>query len=134
MDKEKLLFANSRFYIMINHGDAEGVESLFAKDIPIQVVHPGRGPLTNRDAVLSSFRELCLAPPKIECLNPNGAVYGDLGVVTCVEKIGEGYLSASNIFVQEGDKWRLVAHHSGPVFDQDYLNTINVKDAEVTIN
>ncbi len=131
---DKLLFANDRFYSLINHGDAEGVQSQFSKNFPIQVVHPGRAPMTERESVLSSFRELCLAPPYIECVNPVAQLYGEFGVVTCLEKIGNGYLSASNIYVKERNDWRMIAHHASPLFDQEYIGQIKPEFANATIN
>ncbi len=131
---DKLLFANDRFYSLINLGDAEGVQSQFAREVPLQAVHPGRAPMTEREQVLSSFRELCLSPPQIECLNPVAMQYGALGVVTCLEKIGNGYLSASNIFVKQGEDWRMIAHHAGPLFDQDYIGQIKKDTQSVVIH
>ena len=41
----------------------------------------------------------------------------DVAVVVCRELAGGSPLAATNLFVQEHGSWKLIHHHSGPVFN-----------------
>ena len=40
---------------------------------------------------------------------------GEVAFVTCHEVLPSGRLAATNVFVREGDAWRLVHHQATPI-------------------
>ena len=112
---ENVLSANEAFYDAFCTGDVEAMEAIWAHHRPVSCLHPGWTPLTGRTNVLRSWRGILESPdrPAIQCEEAVAELYGDTAVVLCYEVLNSAYLLATNIFVREGDAWRLAHHHSG---------------------
>lgn len=116
IETAKLLFANDAFYTAFNSRDAVAMDALWAHDTPVTCIHPGWQALTSRDEVMDSWQAILGNPkaPRITCRGARAVIKGEVGLVVCYEMIGGTVLVASNVFVREGDAWRLVHHQAGP--------------------
>lgn len=114
-DRETVLSTNEAFYDAFGAGDMDAMGAIWSKDSPITCLHPGWDPLSGREAVLESWRGILESParPRIECTSHEVHVYDDAAVVLCYESLGNGYLFATNVFVREGEGWKLTHHHAG---------------------
>lgn len=111
--------ANEAFYEAFRKRDASGMEVLWAKSAPVACMHPGMKALVGRAAVLRSWRGILAHPkaPSLGCSDVSVHVLGTSAFVTCLEGAeGEGpRLAATNVFVHEEGRWRLVHHQAGPL-------------------
>ncbi len=114
-----VLEANQEFYKAFSRGDYPAMSELWAKRVPIACLHPGAPLLSGRNAVLASWRQLLDAAPAWEMVGRDTTVhlFGQGAFVTCLEANGAepAHLMATNIFVWEEGRWRLVHHHAGPL-------------------
>ncbi|HWO12181.1 MAG TPA: nuclear transport factor 2 family protein [Polyangiaceae bacterium] len=114
-----VLEANQEFYRAFSRGDFAAMSELWAKAASVACLHPGARLLCGRHAVLSSFRELLAAAPAWKMVSRDARVHwlGQCAFVTCLEANGEqpAHLAATNIFVLEDGRWRMVHHHAGPL-------------------
>ncbi len=114
-----VLEANEAFYRAFSLGDYVAMSELWAKDAPVACLHPGARLLSGRRAVLSSFRELLAAAPAWKMVSRGATVhlFGGCAFVTCLEANGDqpAHLAATNIFVLEAGRWKMVHHHAGPL-------------------
>jgi len=116
--EREVLEANTAFYAAFARKDAEAMDALWAREAPVACVHPGWEPLLGREAVLDSWRRILLgggAPPEIRCERASVHVQGDWAWVVCVEVLPGGVLAATNLFVREEGRWRMVHHHASPM-------------------
>lgn len=118
-EEAAVLAANEEFYRAFSRGDVLAMSDLWAKAAPVACLHPGARLLSGRHAVLSSFRELLAAAPAWKIVSRDARVFwvGESAFVTCLEANGEhpAHLAATNIFVLEEGRWRMVHHHAGPL-------------------
>ena len=112
-DREAVLFANDAFYAAFAAGDMAAMRGVWANGAPVSCVHPGWDVLTDEHAVLASWEGILREPPKIRCHAPRVLAYGDTAMVICFEEISGSFLVATNVFVREGQCWRMVHHHAG---------------------
>ena len=115
-DQERnVLKANEAFYKAMVNGDFRIMESLWATDSEVAVIHPGWPPLHGREAVMDSWRRILAGPStnSIFCNNARTYIIGQVAFVICSECFPEGELVATNIFVRESGNWRLVHHQGG---------------------
>ena len=112
----EVLFANERFYQAFGTGDLQGMEDLWAQDVAVSCIHPGHGPLTQRQEIIDSWQQILQGESAagIECKAPEVMIYGDLAWVICFELLPENYLIATNIFVHQKGDWKIVHHQAGP--------------------
>jgi ketosteroid isomerase-like protein len=114
-----VLEANDEFYRSFSRGDYAAMSDLWAKVAPVACLHPGGRLLSGRQAVLSSFRELLAAAPAWKMVSRDASVhvFAEAAFVTCLEANGDqpAHLAATNIFVLEDGRWRMVHHHAGPL-------------------
>ena len=114
-----VLEANQEFYAAFSRGDYEAMSALWAKLVPVACLHPGAPLLSGRQAVLQSWRQLLDAAPAWRMVSRDATVHvlGHSAFVTCLEANGDqpAHLIATNIFVWEEERWRLVHHHAGPL-------------------
>jgi len=114
-----VLEANNEFYRAFSRGDYTAMSDLWAKVAPVACLHPGGRLLAGRQAVLSSFRELLAAAPAWKMVSRDASVhlFTEAAFVTCLEANGDqpAHLAATNIFVLEEGRWRMVHHHAGPL-------------------
>jgi hypothetical protein len=114
-DSDAVLAANLEFYRAFTTGDAEAMDALWARQAPVACVHPGWPALTDRNAVIESWRGILSNPdsPRVACYDERVFLYGDTALVICEEELDGGTLIASNWFVREADGWRMAHHQAG---------------------
>ncbi len=110
---KSLVEANAYFYETFARGDADVMETLWAKREDVTCIHPGWGAVTGRDAVIRSWEMVLENQPNIRCGRPEGFLVGDVGYVICLEELGEGRLVATNLFILEDHHWKLIHHQAG---------------------
>jgi ketosteroid isomerase-like protein len=116
-DTDDVLAANLEFYRAFTTGDYPAMNALWARNAQVLCVHPGWAPLSGREAVLRSWRNILTnpTPTRVACHDDQAFLYGDFAVVICEEELPAGNLVASNMFVREGGRWRMVHHQSSPL-------------------
>lgn len=112
-----VLLANASFYDAFAQRNVEAMDGVWARESPVTCIHPGWNVLAGREAVLESWRDILGEPgsPPIRCSNAVVYLYGETASVVCIERLPTGGLVATNVFVQEQGRWRMVHHHAGPV-------------------
>jgi hypothetical protein len=114
-----VLQANATFYRAFSRGDSAAMSELWAEGVPVACLHPMAPALVGRDRVLQSWRELLREPPPfgLRCDRPVVHVFEEVAVVTCYEGNGDrpAHLAATNVFVLEDGRWRMVHHQAGPL-------------------
>ncbi len=130
--EDQVLEANARFYRAFTKGDFAAMRDLWARDRLVACVHPMSPVLIGREAVLSSWEQILREPPPqaMRCDQPTVHLSGDWAMVLCYEGNGErpAHLAATNVFVHEGGRWRIVHHHASP------LGRAMPKPRPVTVN
>lgn len=114
VDVAEAIAANAAFYDAFRRGDRDAVYALLAQHEGQAVLHPGWAPLRGRAAVHQSWLDVAANPPPVELLDPVGAWIGPgIVLITCVEVVGATVLAASNLWIREDGRWRLLLHHAG---------------------
>ena len=111
---DAILFANEAFYCAFADGDAAAMEALWASKTPVGCIHPGWGAIHEREGILESWRTILSDPPEIRCVAPRPYLLGDAAFVVCFEKIGGDHLIATNYFIREDGRWKMIHHQAGP--------------------
>ncbi|HEX5369539.1 MAG TPA: nuclear transport factor 2 family protein [Dehalococcoidia bacterium] len=116
--QDAVLAANEAFYRAFNQKDVALMEDVWSEAAGVSCVHPGWNVLEGREAVLGSWRDILGNPNQARIVTGGATVhiYGALALVICRELVGGSPLVASNVFALEGEAWKLLHHHSGPVF------------------
>ena len=116
MHEGVVLAANEAFYRAFDDGDRAAMRELWAERAPVVCVHPGGGAIIGRQAVLASWDAILGAPtrPAIVCMSPEALCHEAFALVSCVERLAGGLLVATNGFVPEDGRWRMVFHQAGP--------------------
>ena len=114
-DRDAVLSANLEFYRAFAARDIAAMEALWARRAAVACLHPGWTALTERDAILDSWRSILANPdaPRIACFDEQVLLYGDVALVLCEEELEGGTLAASNLFVREDGAWHLAHHQAG---------------------
>lgn len=114
-DSDAVLAANLEFYRAFATGDLAAMEALWARRAPVGCVHPGWPALSDRAAVMESWRSILSNPdsPRIACYDEQVLLYADTALVLCEEELEGGTLVASNLFVREDGAWRIAHHQAG---------------------
>jgi ketosteroid isomerase-like protein len=113
----EVLEANQAFYRAFNSGDAAAMDGLWAERHPVACIHPGWDVLDGRRDVLASWRNILDSPaaPDVTCSVAEARVLGETAFVTCHEVLPDGRLAATNVFVREDGRWRMVHHQASPI-------------------
>jgi ketosteroid isomerase-like protein len=113
----EVLEANEAFYRAFARRDAGAMERLWAERHPVACVHPGWDVLDGREEVLGSWRSILGSgsAPRISCSLAQARLLGETALVTCHELLEGGRMAATNVFVREGGRWRLVHHQASPI-------------------
>jgi ketosteroid isomerase-like protein len=113
-----ILAANEAFYDAFRREDPTAMNEIWAVHAPVACIHPGWHALSGRDRVMASWRAIMEngAPP-IRCVAPRVQRLGDTALVICEEHVQGDRLIATNVFVHEDGRWRIVHHHAGPIAD-----------------
>jgi hypothetical protein len=116
-DIAALEFANEAFYQAFANADMAAMDAIWANRPNVFCNHPGWAPLTSRDEVMASWRDILGEgrPIPISCRLPRASPFGETGLVCCFEQFGNQYLVATNLFLRENGLWRMVHHHAGPL-------------------
>ena len=109
--------ANESFYAAFAGGDVGAMDVVWARAHPVTCIHPGWNVLSGREAVMESWEAILSNPeqPRIVAGGAQVQVLGEVAIVTCRELVAGNPLAATNIFVREDGRWRMVHHHAGPV-------------------
>ncbi len=115
-DTVAVLFANEAFYRAFADRDMDLMRESWAQEGTITCIHPGWPALMGREAVLMSWERILANPesPPVTCRSAEAFVRGDSAVVICYEEVAETYLVATNLFVREQNRWRMIHHQAGP--------------------
>ena len=114
-ESDVVLFANEAFYGAFADRDIKAMEQTWAANSSVCCIHPGWFAIRDREKILESWRSILKNPgsPDIRCRAAEVMMWGNVGAVVCFEQIGENYLMATNLYVQEGGQWRIVHHQAG---------------------
>lgn len=115
---EEVQAANEAFYAAFNAKDADAMEAVWARRLPVSCIHPGWNVLSGREAVIESWQAILANPdqPRIVSGGASVQLTEDVAIVVCRELVGGSPLAATNLFAREDGAWRMIHHHSGPVY------------------
>ena len=116
-ESDAVLAANLEFYRAFATRDLAAMDRIWARRASVLCTHPGWLPLSGRVSVLEFWSEILviLYSPFVACHDDTAFVYGAIAVVLCEEELPGGQLAASNIFIKEDGRWRLLHHHASPI-------------------
>ncbi|NQV83640.1 MAG: nuclear transport factor 2 family protein [Rhodospirillales bacterium] len=116
-----VLFANDIFYLAFANQDFEAMQLIWAEKSPVTCIHPGWDVLSDREEVLESWEQILgnPNPTNIVCKSATVRVLGPIAYVICHEVLDQGYLVATNVFIQEDGKWKMVHHQAGAAPEPD---------------
>jgi len=116
MDLTSVEFANEAFYLAFESKDYAAMDHLWSEARPVICVHPGWPALLGRRAVMDSWRGI-LGNPNQGTVSFYGAtcqsLSADVAAVVCYEVAGDATTIATNIFVEEDGRLRLIFHQAG---------------------
>ncbi|MEH6639872.1 MAG: nuclear transport factor 2 family protein [Porticoccaceae bacterium] len=133
-DQEEVLFCNDAFYQAFLNKDFPAMEQVWAARAPLLCIHPGGHPLIQREDVLASWRQIFEheSAQAIAHANHEVIIYPGITLVTCYEwdeRRSANRLLATNGFVKEDDRYRIVMHQagltSGPAPEQQNKPTLH---------
>ncbi len=114
-DRDGVAEANRNFYRAFMRRDLAALEELWASATPVACLHPGQPPLFDRATIMASWQAIMRnpeTPTQIKIVEDRLIVRGRMGVVICREVLPKAHLVATNMFVREGDAWRIAHHQS----------------------
>lgn len=112
---DAVLAANEAFYAAFVARDMGAMEALWASGCEVTCIHPGWNVLSGRASVLESWEAILGNPvqPRIVTGGAQVRLLGECAIVICRELVAGTPLAATNVFVREQGRWRLVHHQSG---------------------
>jgi ketosteroid isomerase-like protein len=127
-DSESVIATNDAFYAALEAADLDALERLWVDDAAV-CVHPGLPPIHGRKAVLRSWAAMLAATRYLQFVLTDVVVEmcDGTAVVSCTENLlsaadgmpetvfAGGHAVATNVFRQDGDRWRLWVHHASAV-------------------
>ncbi|HLV22001.1 MAG TPA: nuclear transport factor 2 family protein [Polyangiaceae bacterium] len=118
--EDAVLDANAEFYRAFADKDLPAMKRLWSRSQLVACIHPGWHALFGRHDVMASWEAILTSEqtPRVECPDATAIVLGDSALVVCTESLGGGELVATNLFVREGDAWKMVHHQAAP-FSRD---------------
>jgi ketosteroid isomerase-like protein len=120
-----VLAANRAFYEAFEARDMDAMSDVWEHSDRIVCTHPGWRTLRGWAAVSASWFALFGGPNHLQFILTDEAVSieGDTAWVTVDENlIGEsigGTVAGLNVFVFDGQRWRMVVHHGAAVADRE---------------
>jgi ketosteroid isomerase-like protein len=117
--EDEVRAVNEAFYRAFRERDAAAMERIWAEEAPVACIHPGLAPQLGREEVMRNWRGLLAHPraPTLVCSQVRVHVLGTAAYVTCLEgtESQPPRLVATNVFVLEQGRWRMVHHQAGPL-------------------
>ena len=110
---DELLRANRDFYRAFASGDFVAMDRVWSDHRELLCVHPGWDLLRGRDRVMASWRGILRRPMPVRSRDEIVELHGEVAVIACIEVLPEAELAATNVFVREEGRWRLMHHHAG---------------------
>ncbi len=116
VDPNVILFRNETFYAAFASCDLAAMEELWSQRHPVLCIHPGWHPLTEREDIMHSWRDIFSSQGdsvmEIRCHAPRLMTYGDVHWIVCFEQLPAGWLVATNGFILEGDEPQMIHHQA----------------------
>lgn len=121
--------ANAGFYAAFEARDLDAMAEVWERSDRVVVTHPGWPTLHGWARVAGSWEAIFRATPYIQFVltDERVGVVGDAAWVTLDENILQSTapadadelsgarVAATNVFVRDRDRWRMVLHHGSPV-------------------
>jgi uncharacterized protein (TIGR02246 family) len=116
--------AEQAFYEAFQRADLDAMMAVWAEDDEVYCVHPGGARLTGLDEIRESWRQIFAngANMRIQLRGVQQIRGGLLAVHTLYEYItligergGPSVVAATNVYLNVGGGWRMIAHHGSPV-------------------
>jgi len=127
-DAEAVRLANEAFYRAFRGRSYAAMESIWAKQAPVACMHPGMDVIRGRPEVLKSWRGILSheGSPQLVCDRVEVHLVGDVAYVTCLEGTAGDppALVATNVYVREGETWRMLLHQAGPLTRKERLEPL----------
>lgn len=116
MHPNEALFANDAFYLAFAQGDMDSMDDLWADQPQVVCIHPGWAALVSRAEVMASWENILgnAQRPRISCFGATTAKIAGGIAVACYEQLEGSVLVATNIFIEQGGRPRMVLHQAGP--------------------
>jgi ketosteroid isomerase-like protein len=114
-DRDGVVEANRAFYRAFVRRDIAALEELWASATPVACLHPGQAPLFDRAAIMASWQAIfrnASTPAEIRIVEDSVVVRGRMAIMVCREVLPRAHLVATNMFVREGDAWKIALHQS----------------------
>ncbi len=118
-DSEEALFCNDAFYQAFLSRDISAMNNTWAKNAALLCIHPGGQALTGREDVITSWQNIIAhnTCPRIMHKVDQITLYEGMVLITCYEwdeRQPDHFLLATNGFVREEGRYRMVFHQAGP--------------------
>ncbi|MBI3449184.1 MAG: nuclear transport factor 2 family protein [Acidobacteria bacterium] len=117
--------ANLQFYEALNDSDLDKMEEVWSHTMTARCIHPGWDVLVGWSAIRESWHSIFTAGGSlnVEAAEVEISVFGEVAWVQCLEQIRNQNESgdqmsvarATNLFVRESGRWRMVLHHASPI-------------------
>ena len=116
MNDAHALFATDAFYLAFSDKDFDAMDAIWAQNNPLLCIHPGWPRLTEREAIMASWRNIFENPAQSgpTAYGKQAHIWGEVLGVTCYEQLEGGVILATKAFVLEAGQCRLVMHHGSP--------------------
>ena len=119
-DAAAVAAANRAFYDAFEQADLAAMAALWEHSERATCVHPGWPALRGWSAIADSWRAILTGPERLQVIltEERVEVVGEVAWVTVDENLlGQraATVTALNVFVRHGDRWRMVAHHGSAV-------------------
>ncbi|MGA2087643.1 MAG: nuclear transport factor 2 family protein [Stellaceae bacterium] len=120
-DSDAVLTANLDFYRAFSLRNFAAMDALWAREAQVLCLHPGWEGVHGRAAVMESWRAILTDDGErfpIQCHDERVFLYGNVAIVLCEEQLPGGTLAATNIFVREEGRWRMIHHQASAIIPQ----------------
>ena len=143
-EKSKYYFASAdeaeaAFYSAFEMGDKDLMNAVLADD-NVSCIHPSSIPLIGRDDVLASWGQILETISEsvinVEVINRSSSTGVAVHLVTenfsDTQDLGTDLSQtlATNVYIQQGDGWRMMMHHASYVTDGEFTDEELLEQAE----
>lgn len=119
IDPAVVEFANDAFYQAFNSRDVRQMADIWSEESLCVCIHPGWQPIYGREDVLESWHQIFSNQPAgdLTCHGVRVFPQGDVYSVICYESLPGGWLVATNNYLLEAGRVRLIHHQASPCGD-----------------